>query len=136
MPRPNQKTNLENPNAPGLGATTTWQPPSGEQGLSNRANDGADDAADDRDDVDDGVDGESSEEAEAEVIEQLQAGSRPRRADGDPVADSDPNAEDASLAADADGLNKVQALKDETEQPSPKDQEAKGAGGRESRRTS
>ena len=136
MPRTNQKTNPESPDAPALGATKTWQPPSGEQGLSNRANDGADDAADDRDDADDGVDGESSEEAEAEVIEQLQAGSRPRREGGDPVADSDPNAEDASLATDADGLSKVQALKDETERPSPKDQDAKGAGGRESRRMS
>ncbi len=113
MPRTSQKTNPDNPDAAGRGA----------------------EVVDVLDDVDDGVDGESSEEAEAEVIEQLQAGSRPRRAGGDPVADSDPNAEDASLAADADGLSKVRALKDETEQPSPKNQDAKGAGGRDSRRS-
>jgi hypothetical protein len=107
-----------------LGQRKTWQPPSGEQGLSNRAGD------EDTSASSDDVDAENGAEAGGDPLDQLQTGLRPRRAGEDPVANQDPNAEDASLAADAEGVKKVRALKDETERTAPKDQDVKGTGGR------
>jgi hypothetical protein len=66
----------------------TWEPPAGEQGMSNRPDDaGPEEAFDDDEDTGDEIDGEDSEEAEEEVTDQLKAGQgQPRSRRQNPVA--------------------------------------------------
>lgn len=102
----------------------TWTPPLGEQGMSNRPGDEAEGAAGEPDTLeeDDALDPPEGSGEDIEALNHFRVRQNEEHQPGeDPAADTDPNAEGASLTEDPVGIEKVDELRREADGATPMD---------------